>query len=48
MANKKKAQKRLGKVIKKQSKELEKNRLNENFRNIFVQAGILKERRKDL
>ncbi|MBO1513245.1 DUF3983 domain-containing protein [Metabacillus bambusae] len=44
MANKKKAKKRLGKVIRKNSKEIDKYRVEKNWRNIFVQVGILKER----
>lgn len=42
MANKKKSNKRLGKVIDKRSKEMDKSRVEKNWRNIFVQAGILK------
>lgn len=47
MANKKKDKKRLGKLISKRSRESDKERLEGNWRNIFVQAGILKERGND-
>ena len=44
LANKKKAKKRLGRVINKRSKEIDNERLNKNWRNIFVKSGYLKER----
>lgn len=44
MANKNKAKKRLGKVINKRMKEVEKMRVEKNWRNIFVQNGILKDK----
>lgn len=44
MANKVKAKKRLSKLIGKRSKEIERKRVDENFRNIFVKAGILKDK----
>lgn len=47
MANKKKAKKRLGKLINKRSKESDKDRLIVNWRNIFVKSGYLNERGND-
>lgn len=44
LANKKKAKKRLGKVLNKRSKEIDNERLNNNWRNIFVKSGYLIER----
>lgn len=43
MANKKKAKRRLGKIIDKRSKELEKDKLDVNWRKIWVKSGVLKE-----
>lgn len=41
MTDKKK--KRLKKTINQRSKEIEKQRLERSWRNIFIQKGILKE-----
>ncbi|UGB31692.1 MULTISPECIES: DUF3983 domain-containing protein [Bacillaceae] len=43
VANKRKHKKRLGKLINKRIKEADKQRVESNWRNIFVKKGILKE-----
>jgi hypothetical protein len=41
--NKAKQKRRLGKSLKRRVKMQEQHRLNTNWRNIFVKAGILNE-----
>jgi hypothetical protein len=42
VANREKIKRRLGKAISRRTKQAEKDRLKESWRNIFIKTGYLK------